>query len=160
MTNNIKTLKEFLPIREKLKSSNKKVVFTNGCFDLIHAGHIDYLNKAKSLGDVLVVGINSDVSVSKIKGDKRPLISENERTLIVSNLKSVDYVIIFNEDTPEKLIEEIIPDILVKGADWDLEKIVGRDIVINNGGQVKSIDFVIHQSTSKIIDSILKRNNK
>ena len=160
MTNNIKTLKEFLPIREKLKSSNKKVVFTNGCFDLIHAGHIDYLNKAKSLGDVLVVGINSDVSVSKIKGDKRPLISENERTLIVSNLKSVDYVIIFNEDTPEKLIEEIIPDILVEGADWDLEKIVGKDIVINNGGQVKSIDFVIHQSTSKIVDSILNRYNK
>jgi len=160
MTNSIKTLKEFLSIREKLKSSNKKVVFTNGCFDLIHAGHIDYLNKAKSLGDILVVGINSDVSVSKIKGDKRPLISENERTLIVSNLKSVDYVIIFNEDTPEKLIGEIIPDILVKGADWDLEKIVGKDIVINNGGQVKSIDFVIHQSTSKIVDSILKRYNK
>lgn len=160
MTNNIKTLNEFLPLRKEFKSSNKKVVFTNGCFDLIHAGHIDYLNKAKSLGDILVVGINSDSSVTKIKGDKRPLISESERVLIVSNLKPVDYVIVFNEETPEKLIKEIIPDILVKGADWDLNSIVGKDIVINNGGQVKSIEFVIHQSTSKIVDSILKRYSK
>lgn len=160
MTNNIKTLKEFLPIREELKTTNKKVVFTNGCFDIIHAGHIDYLNKAKNLGDILLVGVNSDKSVKNIKGEYRPIIQEDERALIISNLKPVDYVILFDEDTPEKLIEEIIPDILVKGADWELEKIIGKDIVIKNGGQVKSIEFVIHQSTSKIVDSILKRYNK
>ncbi|PIW69537.1 MAG: D-glycero-beta-D-manno-heptose 1-phosphate adenylyltransferase [Ignavibacteriales bacterium CG12_big_fil_rev_8_21_14_0_65_30_8] len=160
MTNNIKTLNKFLPIREELKKTNKKVVFTNGCFDIIHAGHIDYLNKAKNLGDILLVGVNSDRSVNNIKGENRPIIPEDERALIISNLKPVDYVILFDEDTPEKLIEGIIPDILVKGADWDLEKIVGKDIVIKNGGQVKSIEFVINQSTSKIVDSILKRYNK
>jgi len=156
----LKSLNEIISLRMELKVSAKKVVFTNGCFDIIHAGHIDYLKKAKALGDILIVGINSDVSLKKIKGDKRPIIPEDERAFIVSNLKPVDYVVLFDEATPEKLIDKIIPDILVKGADWDIDKIVGKDTVIKNGGEVKTIEFVVQQSTSKIIDSIISKFNK
>jgi D-beta-D-heptose 7-phosphate kinase/D-beta-D-heptose 1-phosphate adenosyltransferase len=154
------SLKELKAIRQKLKAGNKKIVFTNGVFDLIHSGHVDYLVKAKSLGDVLIVGLNSDKSVKKIKGDKRPILNQDERSSILANLKPVDYVILFDEDTPENLIKELIPDILVKGGDWTLDKIVGNDIVIKSGGEVKSIEFVNLQSTSKIIDIILKRYSK
>ena len=154
------TLSEIKTIRAKIKSESKKVVFTNGVFDLIHSGHVDYLIKAKNLGDVLIVGLNSDESVSRIKGDKRPILNQEERTFILSNLKPVDYVIIFEEDTPEKLISEIIPDILVKGADWAVDKIVGKDIVEKNGGKVMNIEFVNKQSTSKIIDLIVQRYSK
>jgi len=154
------SLKELKAIRQKLKTENKKVVFTNGVFDLIHSGHVDYLVKAKALGDVLIVGLNSDKSVKKIKGDKRPILKEEERSFILANLKPVDYVILFDEDTPENLIKELVPDILVKGGDWTVDKIVGNDIVIKNGGEVKSIEFVNPQSTSKIIDIILKRYSK
>ena len=154
------SLSELKAIRIKLKASKKKVVFTNGVFDLIHAGHVDYLSKAKSLGDVLIVGLNTDDSVRRIKGGKRPILKQEERAFIVSNLKPVDYVVFFEEDTPEKLISELIPDVLVKGADWAVEKIVGKDIVEKNGGEVKAIDFVNEQSTSKIIDLILKRYSK
>jgi len=154
------SLKELKAIRQKLKAGNKKVVFTNGVFDLIHSGHVDYLLKAKALGDVLIVGLNSDKSVKKIKGDKRPILKQDERSFILANLKPVDYVILFDEDTPENLIKELIPDILVKGGDWTVDKIVGNDIVIKNGGEVKSIEFVNPQSTSKIIDIILKRYSK
>ena len=154
------SLKELKAIRQKLKTENKKVVFTNGVFDLIHSGHVDYLVKAKALGDVLIVGLNSDKSVKKIKGDKRPILKQDERSFILANLKPVDYVILFDEDTPENLIKELIPDILVKGGDWTVDKIVGNDIVIKNGGEVKSIEFVNPQSTSKIIDIILKRYSK
>lgn len=155
----LKSLNEILSLRKELKSVNKKVVFTNGCFDIIHAGHIDYLNKAKELGNVLIVGVNSDVSVKKNKDNNRPIIPEGDRTLIVSNLKPVDYVVLFDEETPENLISKIIPDILVKGADWDIDEIVGKDIVLKNGGEVKSIEFVIQQSTSKIIESIISKYN-
>jgi len=154
------SLKELKAIRQKLKTENKKVVFTNGVFDLIHSGHVDYLVKAKALGDVLIVGLNSDKSVKKIKGDKRPILKQEERSFILANLKPVDYVILFDEDTPENLIKELVPDILVKGGDWTVDKIVGNDIVIKNGGEVKSIEFVNPQSTSKIIDIILKRYSK
>ena len=154
------SLSELKSVRSKLKASGKKVVFTNGVFDLIHSGHVDYLLKAKKLGDVLVVGINSDDSVKRIKGDKRPILKQDERAFVVSNLKPVDYVIFFNEDTPEKLISELIPDVLVKGADWSVEKIVGKDVVEKNGGVVMNIEFVNNQSTSKIIDLILKRYSK
>ncbi len=153
----LKTLEEIKAIRRKLKEENLKVVFTNGCFDLIHAGHVDYLSKAKALGDVLIVGLNSDASVSRIKGDKRPILLENERVFILSNLKPVNYVTIFDEDTPARLIRELIPDILVKGADWPMDKIIGRDIVEAGGGEVKTIEFVNNQSTSNIIKSILDR---
>jgi len=153
-------LKELKTIRQKLKTENKKVVFTNGVFDLIHSGHVDYLVKAKALGDILIVGMNSDASVRKIKGDKRPILKQDERSYILANLKPVDYVILFDEDTPENLIKELIPDILVKGGDWTIDKIAGKDIVIKHGGEVKFIQFVSHQSTSKIIDLILKRYPK
>lgn len=153
----IKTLREMKEIRQQLKDQNKKVVFTNGCFDLIHAGHIDYLSKAKVLADVMIVGLNSDASVMRIKGSKRPIINETERSIIISNLKPVDYVVLFDEDTPKLLIEELLPDILVKGADWEIENIVGKDVVLANGGEVKTIEFVNDQSTSKIIKIIVDR---
>lgn len=157
---NIVERSELIKIRQRLRGENKKVVFTNGCFDLIHAGHVDYLLKAKSLGDILVVGLNSDSSVKRIKGEKRPILQENERAFILSNLKPVDYVTFFDEDTPKELIDELIPDILVKGADWPLDKIVGRDVVEANGGKVVSVEFVNNQSTSLIISSILAKYDK
>ena len=153
-------LSDLKTIRSKLKASGKKVVFTNGVFDLIHAGHVDYLVKAKSLGDVLIVGLNSDESVKRIKGENRPILKQEERAFVLSNLKPVDFVIFFNEDTPEKLISELVPDILIKGADWPIDKIVGKDIVEKNGGEVKTIEFVNDQSTSKIIELIVKRYSK
>ena len=153
----LKNLEEIKEIRQQLKDQNKKVVFTNGCFDLIHAGHVDYLSKAKALGDVMIVGLNSDASVLRIKGSKRPILNETERGLIISNLKPVDYVTMFDEDTPKLLIEELLPDILVKGADWEIENIVGKDVVLANGGELKTIDFVNDQSTSKIIQIIVDR---
>ena len=154
------SLSEIKSIREQLKATGKKVVFTNGVFDLIHSGHVDYLAKAKKMGDVLILGLNSDDSVKRIKGDKRPILTQDERAFVLINLKPVDYVVLFDEDTPEKLISEIIPDILVKGADWSIEKIIGKDIVERNGGRVMNIEFVNNQSTSKIIDLILKRFSK
>ena len=155
--NPIKTLEEMKEIRLQLKDQNKKVVFTNGCFDLIHAGHIDYLSKAKASGDVMIVGLNSDASVMRIKGSKRPILNETERSFIISNLKPVDYVVLFDDDTPKLLIEELLPDVLVKGADWEIENIVGKDVVLANGGEVKTIEFVNDQSTSKIIKIIVDR---
>lgn len=148
---------EIKKVRAELKSKNKKVVFTNGCFDLIHSGHVDYLAKAKQLGDVLIVGLNTDDSIRRIKGDKRPILKQDERAFIVSNLKPVDYVTFFDEDTPAEIISDLIPDILVKGADWSIDKIVGREVVEANGGEVKTIEFVNDQSTSKIIQTILSR---
>jgi len=154
------SLSELKAIRLQLKASGNKVVFTNGVFDLIHAGHVDYLSKAKASGDVLIVGLNTDESVKRIKGHNRPILMQDERAFILSNLKPVDYVIFFEEDTPEKLIMELLPDVLVKGADWQIEKIVGKDIVEKNGGEVKTIKFVSDQSTSRIIELILSRYSK
>ena len=154
------SLQEIKKIRLKLKAEGKKIVFTNGVFDLIHSGHVDYLSKAKKLGDVLIVGLNSDDSVKRIKGDKRPILNQAERAFILSNIKPVDYVVVFEEDTPANLISEIIPDILVKGEDWAVEKIVGRDIVEKNGGKVMNIEFVNDQSTSRIIELIVNRYSK
>ncbi len=155
--NGIKTIDELIAIREKLGKENKTVVFTNGCFDLIHAGHVDYLIKAKEMGDVLIVGLNSDASVTRIKGEKRPVLKEKERAFIISNIKPVDYVVIFEEDTPAEIIGSLIPDVLVKGGDWTLDNIVGRGDVEANGGKVKTIKFVNDQSTTKIIKSILDK---
>ncbi len=139
------------------KREGKKIVFTNGCFDILHAGHVDYLEKAKKLGDILVVGLNSDLSISRIKGNKRPILEEDLRKKVLEGLKAVDLVIIFNEDTPERVIKEIKPDILVKGGDWDIESIVGADFVKSYGGKVKTIDFTYDISTTKIIKRILDR---
>ena len=133
------------------------MVFTNGCFDLIHSGHVDYLVKAKEMGDVLILALNTDLSIKRIKGNKRPILEQDERAFIVSNLKPVDYVTFFEEDTPAEIISELIPDVLVKGADWAIDKIVGRDIVEANGGEVKTIKFINQQSTSNVINIIKER---
>ncbi len=154
---NIKSRDEILSIRSQLKKEGKKVVFTNGCFDLIHSGHVDYLVKAKEMGDVLFLALNTDPSVKRIKGNNRPILMQDERAFIVSNLKPVDYVTFFEEDTPAEIIKELIPDILVKGADWAIDKIVGREVVEANGGEVKTIEFVNNQSTSNIINIIKER---
>ncbi|HEX9252224.1 MAG TPA: D-glycero-beta-D-manno-heptose 1-phosphate adenylyltransferase [Ignavibacteriaceae bacterium] len=153
----IKSREEIKRIISQLKKEKKKVVFTNGVFDLIHAGHVDYLVKAKKLGDVLVLALNTDSSVKRIKGDKRPILQQDERAFIVSNLKPVDYVTFFDEDTPAEIISDLIPDVLVKGADWAIDKIVGREVVEANGGEVKAIKFVNEQSTSKVIKIIAER---
>jgi D-beta-D-heptose 7-phosphate kinase/D-beta-D-heptose 1-phosphate adenosyltransferase len=153
----IKTREEIKQIRTQLKSDGKKVVFTNGVFDLIHAGHVDYLVKAKQLGDVLILALNTDSSVKRIKGNKRPILKQDERAFIVSNLKPVDYVTFFEDDTPAEIISDLIPDVLVKGADWAMDKIVGREIVESNGGEVKTIEFVNQQSTSNVINIIKER---
>ena len=133
------------------KKEGKKIVFTNGCFDIVHAGHVDYLEKAKALGDILVVGLNSDGSIRRIKGPERPINIQEHRKRVLEALKPVDLVIIFDEDTPERLIKEIKPDVLVKGGDWKIENIVGADFVKSYGGEVKTIDFVYDISTTKII---------
>ncbi len=155
--NSIKTREEIKKIRVQLKSEGKKVVFTNGVFDLIHSGHVDYLVKAKEMGDVLILALNTDSSVKRIKGNKRPILEQNERAFIVSNLKPVDYVTFFEEDTPAEIISDLIPDVLVKGADWAIDKIVGREVVEANGGEVKNIKFINEQSTSNIINIIKER---
>ncbi len=157
---NIKNINELAEIRKELKLQNKKVVFTNGVFDILHAGHVDYITKAKAKGDILIVAVNSDSSVKKIKGELRPIVPQNERAFIISSLKPVDYVVIFDEETPYEVIKKIIPDALVKGADWSLENIVGRDIVEANGGKVETIEFVNDSSTTNIIKTILERFKK
>jgi len=138
----------------KWKSEHQKIVFTNGCFDLLHLGHVDYLEKARSLGNKLVLGLNSDDSVSRFKGPERPIQDQNSRSRVVAALQFVDLVVFFNEDTPLNLITEIRPDVLVKGSDYLAENIVGADVVIHGGGVVKTIDFVAGYSTSRIIEKI------
>lgn len=148
-------LKRLTEELKKLRKKGKKVVFTNGCFDIIHAGHVRYLNKAKSLGDILVVGLNNDSSIKRIKGKKRPIVPEAERAEVVSALSCVDYVVKFGEDTPVRLIEAIKPDILVKGADWAAKDIVGGDIVKKHGGKIRRVTLVKGRSTTNIIKKIL-----
>ncbi|MDY6861684.1 MAG: D-glycero-beta-D-manno-heptose 1-phosphate adenylyltransferase [Thermodesulfobacteriota bacterium] len=152
----IKTLKDMISIVKRLHSEGRTVVFTNGCFDIIHAGHIFYLEKAKEFGDFLIVGLNSDVSIRKIKGEKRPLIPQKQRAIVLSALECVDYVLIFDEENPLKLISLLSPHILVKGGDWTKENIIGRDIVEEKGGKVYSLPLLNGVSTSGIIETILK----
>lgn len=139
------------------QAKGKQVVFTNGCFDLLHAGHVKYLQKARGLGDLLVLGLNSDASVRRLKGAKRPLISEEERAHILAALYCIDYVTIFDEDTPLELIKALKPQILVKGGDYSLDGVVGRDVVEQYGGRVELVSFVDGKSTSNIIDKVLER---
>ena len=155
--NCVKNLDELVEIRNELKRKNKTVVFTNGVFDILHAGHVDYVTKAKEKGDILIVGVNSDLSVRRIKGELRPIVPEHERAFIISSLKPVDFVVIFSDDTPHEVISKLVPDVLVKGADWSIEKIVGRDIVEANGGKVETIEFINDRSTTNIIKTILER---
>ncbi len=132
----------------------KRIVFTNGCFDILHPGHVDYLARARDLGDLLVVGLNSDASVRRIKGTTRPVNPEHDRALVLGALACVDHVVIFSEDTPYRLIQAVLPDVLVKGGDWPVEKIVGRDIVEARGGRVLSIPLLPGYSTTRIIERI------
>jgi len=157
MSNYIPERSKIIAIIKKLKSKGKKVVFTNGCFDVLHAGHVDYLNKAKAFGDILIVALNSDDSVVKIKGNKRPIVPLEHRAFIIENLKAVDFVTVFEEETPANIIADLVPNFLVKGADWDVSKIVGREVVESNGGEIKTIEFVADTSTSQIIDIIAER---
>ncbi|MCK4353452.1 D-glycero-beta-D-manno-heptose 1-phosphate adenylyltransferase [candidate division WOR-3 bacterium] len=149
-------IKEVKKIRAQARKKNKIVVFTNGWFDLIHRGHIECLRQAKELGDILIVGLNTDYSTKQIKGKGRPIFNENDRATLLCSLIYVDYVILFNELTPQKLIETIKPDILVKGGDYKLDKIVGRKIVQREGGKVIIIPQLPGYSTTKIINKLIK----
>lgn len=133
------------------KKSGKKIVFTNGCFDLLHIGHVRYLEQAKTLGDILIVGINTDASVQELKGPTRPIQNENDRAEILASLKAVDHTVLFGEQTPINLIKQVKPDVLVKGGDWKIEQIVGWDFVQSYGGKVMSLQFVEGRSTTNII---------
>jgi rfaE bifunctional protein nucleotidyltransferase chain/domain len=137
---------------ESYRRQGKKIVFTNGCFDLLHIGHVRYLEEAAKLGDVLIVGINTDASVQKLKGPTRPIQNENDRAEILASLKSVDHTVLFTEDTPYNLIKQILPNVLVKGGDWTPDQIVGSDVVLANKGEVKSLLFIDGKSTTKIIE--------
>ena len=143
-------------IVKKWHTNNKKVVFTNGCFDIIHRGHIEYLREAKLLGDILIVGLNSDTSVKRIKGETRPYQDEQGRATILNAMEMVDIVVIFNEDTPLNLICELKPDILVKGGDYNSQSIVGASEVEGWGGHVKTISFLKGYGTSIVVDKILE----
>ena len=151
----IKNLDVLAHLIAQERSRGKKVVFTNGCFDLLHVGHVKYLQKARQLGDLLVVGLNSDASVRRLKGEKRPLIEESERAHILAALDCIDYLVLFDEDTPLGVITALSPDVLVKGGDYSIEGVVGREVVEANGGRVELVQFVDGRSTSRIIEKIL-----
>ncbi|MDD4900439.1 MAG: D-glycero-beta-D-manno-heptose 1-phosphate adenylyltransferase [Candidatus Omnitrophica bacterium] len=152
----VKSLIELKKIVPQLKAKGKKIVFTNGCFDILHYGHVKYLEDAKKKGDVLIVAINTDASVKKIKGVKRPLVTQLDRARVVAGLSSVDFVLLFGERTPLKVITALKPDVLVKGGDWKKEKIVGADFVCDRGGRVLTIDFLKNRSTTGLIKKIAK----
>jgi len=155
----LKTWNEIEKIVKELKSSGQKIIFTNGCFDIIHAGHIQYLQEAKNLGDILIIGLNSDFSVRKLKGENRPINNETNRSIVLSGFYFVDYVVVFEENTPYDLINLIKPNILVKGGDWEIQDIVGSDIVLEKGGEVKSLSFKEGFSTTKLINKIKEEKN-
>jgi len=146
--------KNIKALSEQLKDEGKTIVFTNGCFDILHSGHVFYLQKAKQQGDILILGLNSDASVRRLKGEKRPINSEIDRAIVISELKSIDYVVIFEEDTPLEIISLIVPNKLVKGGDYKKDDVVGKDIVESNGGEVVIIPFVDGKSTTNIINKI------
>lgn len=145
---------DFLPVCKRWKRAGDKVVFTNGCFDIIHRGHIDYLARAAELGDRLIIGLNSDDSVTRLKGSGRPVLDAESRAFILAALFYVDAVVFFNEDTPESLISKILPDFLIKGSDYEIHEIAGQDTVLSNGGSVETISLVPGLSTSDIIRKI------
>ena len=138
------------------KLSGQKIVFTNGCFDILHRGHVEYLTEAKACGDKLVIALNSDSSVRGLKGDPRPIQSQEDRAVILDALESVDLVVIFDQETPAKIIKSLLPDVLTKGGDYSAETIVGADTVTENGGEIKVIPFRPGQSTSSIVEKIIK----
>jgi rfaE bifunctional protein nucleotidyltransferase chain/domain len=150
----IKSAARLAKILARLRSKGKKIVFTNGCFDILHVGHVTYLNKAKKLGDILVVGLNNDMSVRALKGASRPINKERDRAIVLSALNAVDYITVFGEPTPDKLIRKLCPNILVKGADWKIGAIVGADFVKARGGRVVRIPFVSGYSTTAAIKAM------
>ncbi|MCP9438939.1 MAG: D-glycero-beta-D-manno-heptose 1-phosphate adenylyltransferase [Nitrospira sp.] len=155
MRGNVLSITQLTPILERARAEGKRIVFTNGCFDLMHVGHVRYLQEAKALGDLLVVGVNSDDSVRSLnKGPDRPIVPDVQRAEVVAALAAVDYVVMFSESDPARLIADIQPDVLVKGGDWPIEKIVGREIVEARGGVVKTIALVPDVSTTALIRRI------
>jgi len=157
ITEKIKTLPELKKIVTALKSKGKKIAFTNGCFDILHYGHAKYLEDAKKKADVLIVAVNSDSSIRRIKGPSRPVVREQDRLRLIVALESVDYALLFNADTPFAVIKALKPDVLIKGADWDKNKIVGGDFVTSYGGTVSTVTLVPGRSTSSLIQEIIKR---
>ena len=146
--------KDIISTTEKLKKENKKIVFTNGCFDILHIGHVRYLKKSASFGDILIVGLNSDNSVKRLKGETRPINNEQDRAELLSELNFVDFVVIFEEDTPDKLLDEIKPDVYTKGADYTLETLPEAKTVLKNNGKVEFISLVEGKSTTNVIKKI------
>ncbi len=160
-------MKEKIVSRNKLlkllvehRKRGEKVVFTNGCFDIIHAGHVHYLAQSRELGDLLVVGLNTDKSVQILKGPKRPIFPQEDRALVLAALAAVDYVILFDEETPAELINEVQPDILVKGKDYEGKEVVGRETVEGKGGQVILVPLVAGRGTTNVIEKILSLHDK
>jgi len=153
-------LPEMIAIRGELRHHGQRVVFTNGVFDLLHRGHVEYLQKARALGDILIIGVNTDASVKRLKGDARPLVPFEDRAFILAALECVDYVVPFAEDTPERVIRAVLPDVLVKGADYQLEEIVGHDVVLAAGGKVERIPLSPGRATSDLIAKVLERYSK
>lgn len=156
MNNKILSTEELIKAVEKLKKENKKIVFTNGCFDLLHIGHVSLFQKARTLGDVLIVAINSDSSLAQLKGPKRPLVPQTDRAQLLSALTCVDYVVVFNEQTPYELLSKLKPDILVKGGDYKIEDIVGKEFV----NEVYRYPLVEGKSTTNLIKLIVERYSK
>ena len=152
----ILTWEELRKEADRLRGEGKKMAFTNGCFDILHVGHVQYLREARKTGDVLVLGLNSDASVRAIKGGRRPLVPQGERAEVVASLMSVDYVTVFEETTPLKLIKYLRPDILVKGGDWKEEEVVGRDAVLSWGGRVVIVPMTGGASTTHLVEKICR----
>lgn len=155
----IVSLAELQQNRERLRAEGKVVVFTNGCFDLLHPGHVRYLQQARDLGDVLIVALNSDRAVQALKGDSRPILKEAERAEVMAALAGVDYVMIFDDISPRETIAALLPDILVKGGDWGVDQIIGAEEVTAAGGQVLSLSFIEGVSTSEVIARILNAHS-
>lgn len=153
----VSTWEEMKIERARLRADGRRLVFTNGVFDILHRGHCEYLRDARALGDALVVGLNSDASVHRLKGEKKPIVAEGDRAAVLGALASVDYVVIFHQDTPYELISELLPDILVKGGDYQLDDIVGRHEVETAGGQVLTIPLTKGRSSTNIIATIIER---
>ena len=150
----LKDFNEIEQIADNLRIENRLIGFTNGCFDIVHAGHISYLEKAKELVDVLILGLNSDDSIKRIKGSSRPINNQNDRAVVLGGLESIDYIVIFEEDTPMELIKRIKPGILIKGADWKNKGVVGCEFVESYGGRCEFIEFLENRSTTNIIEKI------
>jgi len=160
MRKKIQKLENLLRIRKQLKTEKKKVVFTNGCFDLLHSGHIHLFQKAKKLGDILIVAVNDDASVKKNKGRLRPIFPLRERLEILEAIEDIDYLTSFSEETPQRIISRLLPDVLAKGGDWGLDQVVGRKEVEQSGGRVVIIPYLEGRSTSEIIDKIFQASTK